>query len=87
MLLYIHNNWHNLLYFPINITFRYNTVKLKAISDFGRFGIRTRRRVAKGGRGGEEGGGENCPPARLKQVQFALKKKLFWCYAFSGAMP
>ena len=40
------------------------------------------RRVAK-----DERGGEDSPPARLKQVQFALNKKLFWCYAFFGAMP
>ena len=37
------------------------------------------RRVVKGGRGG--GGG--LPPARLKQVQFALNRKLFWCYALN----
>ena len=37
------------------------------------------RRVAKGG----EEGGEDSPPARLKQVQFALNRK----HAFSDATP
>ena len=37
------------------------------------------RRVAKD----ERGGGEDSPPARLKQVQFALNRK----HAFFDAMP
>ena len=37
--------------------------------------------------GGGRGQGGVLPPARLKQVQFALNRKPFWCYALFGVMP